>query len=36
MRLTENFRKEEFDSKDDACMPNDVLNNIAELAKNVS
>ncbi len=35
MRLTENFRKEEFDSKDGACMPNDVLNNIAELAKNV-
>ena len=35
MRLTDNFRKEEFDSKDGACMPNDVLNNIAELAKNV-
>ena len=35
MRLTENFRKEEFDSKDGACMPNDVLNNISELAKNV-
>ena len=35
MKLTENFRKEEFDSKDGACMPNDVLNNIAELAKNV-
>lgn len=35
MNLTKNFRKEEFDSKDGACMPNDVLNNIAELAKNV-
>ena len=35
MKLTKNFNKEEFDSKDGACMPNDVLNNIAELAKNV-
>lgn len=35
MKLTKNFNKEEFDSKDGACMPNNVLNNIVELVKNV-
>lgn len=35
MNLTKNFKKEEFDSKDGARMPNDVLNNVQELAKNV-
>ena len=35
MRLTKNFSREEFDSKDGVCMPNDVLNNIVELVKNV-
>ena len=32
MKLTENFSKEEFDSKDGAEMPCDVLENISKLA----
>lgn len=35
MRLTNNFNKNEFDSKDGACMPNDVLQNISDLAKEI-
>ena len=35
MQLTKNFKKSEFDSKDGACMPNDVLQNISNLAKEV-
>lgn len=35
MRLTENFSKEEFDSKDGAEMPDEVLENIKELARNL-
>lgn len=35
MKLTKNFSKSEFDSKDGACMPNDVLQNIYNLAQNV-
>lgn len=35
MQLTPNFKKSEFDSKDGACMPNDVLQNIANLAKEI-
>ena len=33
MKLTKNFTKEEFDSKDGAKMPRVVLNNIKELAE---
>jgi len=32
MKLTENFSKSEFDSKDGAEMPNDVLMNVQKLA----
>lgn len=35
MQLTENFSKSEFDSKDGADMPLDVLENIKVLAKNL-
>lgn len=35
MRLTENFSREEFDSKDGAEMPEEVLENVKELAKNL-
>ena len=35
MHLTKNFKKEEFDSKDGAEMPKDVLENIKLLAKYV-
>ncbi len=35
MRLTNNFSKMEFDSRDGAPMPNDVLENIQELAENL-
>lgn len=35
MQLTKNFKKEEFDSKDGAEMPKDVLENIKLLAKYV-
>lgn len=35
MKLTKNFNKSEFDSKDGAVMPPDVLKNIQELAENV-
>ena len=35
MQLTKNFKKAEFDSKDGACMPNDVLQNVANLAKEI-
>ena len=33
MKLTRNFSKSEFDSKDGAAMPDDVLENIKKLAK---
>ena len=33
MKITDNFSKNEFDSKDGAEMPNDVYLNIVELAK---
>jgi len=35
MKLTKNFNKSEFDSKDGACMPNDVLQNISDLAQEI-
>jgi len=35
MKITNNFSKKEFDSKDGADMPNDVFNNIVEVAKNL-
>lgn len=35
MKLTENFSLSEFNSKDGASMPDDVLKNIKELAKNL-
>ena len=35
MKLTENFSKSEFDSKDGAAMPLEVLQNIKELANNL-
>lgn len=35
MQLTENFTKKEFDSKDGAKMPDDVLKNIKVLAENL-
>lgn len=35
MKLTKNFSKAEFDSKDGACMPNDVLQNVANLAPHI-
>ena len=35
MKLTKNFSKHEFDSKDGAEMPDEVLENIKELAKNL-
>lgn len=35
MQLTKNFKKEEFDSKDGAEMPKDVLENIKMLSKYV-
>ena len=35
MKLTENFNKSEFDSKDGAEMPQDVLMNIKKLAENL-
>ena len=35
MRLTNNFSKEEFDSKDGSEMPQEVFMNVQELAKNL-
>jgi uncharacterized protein YcbK (DUF882 family) len=35
MRLTNNFSKVEFESRDGAAMPDDVLENIKELAENL-
>lgn len=35
MKLTENFSKSEFDCKDGSEMPDSVLKNIKELAKNM-
>lgn len=35
MNLTKNFKKSEFDSKDGAKMPNDVLENVKKLANNL-
>ena len=35
MKLTTNFSKSEFDSKDGKCMPNDVLQNIYNLAQHI-
>lgn len=35
MKLTKNFSKSEFDSKDGAEMPKDVLNNVKILAENL-
>lgn len=35
MKVTENFWLSEFESKDGAIMPPDVLNNIIELAENL-
>ena len=35
MKLTANFNKSEFDSKDGASMPASVLINVKELAKNL-
>jgi uncharacterized protein YcbK (DUF882 family) len=35
MKLTKNFSKVEFDSKDGAEMPEEVLENVKELAKNL-
>ena len=35
MRLTKNFSKSEFDSKDGSEMPEDVLQNIQKLANNL-
>lgn len=35
MELTKNFQKREFESKDGAKMPDEVLKNIKELAKNL-
>lgn len=35
MKLTKNFNKSEFDSKDGAVMPNDVLKNVQQLAQNI-
>lgn len=35
MKLTKNFSKREFDSKDGSPMPQDVLRNVKELAKNL-
>lgn len=35
MQLTTDFKKQEFDSKDGASMPDDVLKNVKELAKNL-
>ena len=35
MRVTENFTLDEFQSKDGALMPDDVLENIIELAENL-
>lgn len=35
MKLTKNFSKVEFDSKDGAEMPEDVFENVKELAKNL-
>mgnify|MGYP006282664041 CR=1 FL=1 len=35
MKLTQNFSKIEFESRDGSDMPDDVLNNLKELAKNL-
>lgn len=35
MKLTENFSKSEFDSRDGAVMPLEVLQNVKELASNL-
>lgn len=35
MKLTKNFKKSEFDSKDGSHMPYTVLSNVKELAKNL-
>lgn len=35
MQLTTNFKRSEFDSKDGSVMPDSVLKNIKELAKNI-
>ena len=35
MKLTKNFNKREFDSKDGSEMPSEVLENIKELANNL-
>ena len=35
MQLTTNFSKMEFDSRDGSPMPNDVLENVKELAENL-
>lgn len=35
MMLTKNFNKSEFDSKDGAKMPDEVLENVKELASNL-
>ncbi|GAA3623273.1 hypothetical protein GCM10022397_06230 [Flavivirga jejuensis] len=35
MRLTTNFSKMEFDSRDGAVMPDSIIKNIKELAKNL-
>ena len=35
MKLTENFNREEFDCKDGSKMPDSVLVNVKELAKNL-
>ncbi len=35
MKLTTNFSKIEFDSRDGAVMPNNVLQNVQELAENL-
>ena len=35
MKLTENFSREEFDCKDGSKMPDSVLVNVKELAKNL-
>jgi uncharacterized protein YcbK (DUF882 family) len=35
MKLTRNFSKSEFDSRDGAAMPENVLHNVMELAQNL-
>lgn len=35
MRLTDNFTREEFDCKDGTKIPNELLDNVIELAKNL-